>query len=243
MLKNEYHIIVPILDGHAGSDRHFSTIESNAQDIALFINENLGGSVFMLCGLSLGGQILLEMLSQQGDICDQWFAKIQFSQLKIKSELFDDYYRDTCAVQKKDMLAFLKANTSYRLKDSIKNCAAKVNVFYGEKESPKIKKSAKLICGAIPLSTLTELPGMHHGDFSINHSPAYVRTIKAVILNSNKNRQPLRSIFRNTSLSSLQGDSLAASFASSCEKYPRKSLSTFYLRLVLVKKFRQYRTP
>ncbi|MEE1173150.1 MAG: hypothetical protein U0K87_12435, partial [Ruminococcus sp.] len=40
--------------------------------------------------------------------------------------------------------------------------------------------------------------------------------------------------FRNTSLSSLQGDSLAASFASSCEKYPRKSLSTFYLRLVLV---------
>ncbi len=31
---------------------------------------------------------------------------------------------------------------------------------------------------------------------------------------------------------SLQGDSLAASFASSCEKYPRKSLSTFYLRLV-----------
>ncbi len=33
-------------------------------------------------------------------------------------------------------------------------------------------------------------------------------------------------------MSSLQGDSLAASFASSCEKYPRKSLSTFYLRLV-----------
>lgn len=212
MLKNEYHIIVPILDGHAGSDRHFSTIESNAQDIALFINENLGGSVFMLCGLSLGGQILLEMLSQQGDICDhaiiesapaipsrltnalirpvfgcsyplikqKWFAKMQFSQLKIKSELFDDYYRDTCAVQKKDMLAFLKANTSYRLKESIKNCAAKVNVFYGEKESPKIKKSAKLICGVIPLSTLTELPGMHHGDFSINNSPDYVRTIKAV---------------------------------------------------------------
>ncbi|MEE0873335.1 MAG: hypothetical protein UIH27_07690, partial [Ruminococcus sp.] len=46
-------------------------------------------------------------------------------------------------------------------------------------------------------------------------------------------RQSLRSIFRNTSLSSLQGDSLAASSASSCEKYPRKSLSTFYLRLVL----------
>ena len=32
MLKNEYHIIVPVLDGHAGSDKHFSKIESNARD-------------------------------------------------------------------------------------------------------------------------------------------------------------------------------------------------------------------
>ncbi len=69
MLKNEYHIIVPILDGHAGSDKPFSTIESNARDIISFIREYLNGSVFMLCGLSLGGQIALEMLSQQGDIC------------------------------------------------------------------------------------------------------------------------------------------------------------------------------
>ena len=69
MLKNEYHIIVPVLDGHAGSDKHFSTIKSNARDIISFINENLNGSVFMLCGLSLGGQVLLEMLSQQADIC------------------------------------------------------------------------------------------------------------------------------------------------------------------------------
>ena len=37
----------------------------------------------------------------------------------------------------------------------------------------------------------------------------------------------LRSNFRNTSLSSLQGDSLAASSASSCENYPRKSFCTF----------------
>ncbi|MBP5580622.1 MAG: alpha/beta hydrolase, partial [Ruminococcus sp.] len=68
-LKDEYHIIIPILDGHADSDKHFTTIESNAADIISFINESLGGHVFLIGGLSLGGQILLEILSQQGDIC------------------------------------------------------------------------------------------------------------------------------------------------------------------------------
>ena len=37
MLKNEYHIIIPILDGHAESDKHFSTIENNAKDIISFM--------------------------------------------------------------------------------------------------------------------------------------------------------------------------------------------------------------
>ncbi len=39
-------------------------------------------------------------------------------------------------------------------------------------------------------------------------------------------------IHRHVIASFLTGSPLAASFASSCEKYPRKSLSTFYLRLV-----------
>ena len=69
LLKNDYHVILPILDGHAGSDAHFTTIENNAAEIIAFIKENLDGRVFFIGGLSLGGQILLEMLSQQGDIC------------------------------------------------------------------------------------------------------------------------------------------------------------------------------
>lgn len=212
MLKNEYHIIIPILDGHAGSDKHFSTIENNAKDIISFIEEYLNDSVFMICGLSLGGQILLEMLSQKGDICrcaliesamaipskiinalirpafgcsyplikQKWFAKMQFRQLKIKEELFDDYYRDTCTIPKNDMIAFLKANTSYKLKDSINNCSADVHIYYGKRETRGIKKSAKLISTTIPSSSLIELPNMYHGDFSINHSHDYIITIKAI---------------------------------------------------------------
>ena len=38
-------------------------------DIIEFVNSKLGGSVIMMGGLSLGGQILLEILSQRKDIC------------------------------------------------------------------------------------------------------------------------------------------------------------------------------
>ena len=69
LLQEEYHIILPILDGHAGSDRPFTTIEENASEIISFIDEQLGGSALLIGGLSLGGQILLEMLSRRRDLC------------------------------------------------------------------------------------------------------------------------------------------------------------------------------
>ena len=69
LLQEKYHVILPILDGHAGSDRPFTSIEENASEIISFIDERLNGSALLIGGLSLGGQILLEMLSQRGDIC------------------------------------------------------------------------------------------------------------------------------------------------------------------------------
>ena len=74
-LQGEYHIILPILNGHAGSDRPFTTIEENASEIISFIDEKLSGSVLLIGGLSLGGQILLEMLSRRRNICS--FALIE----------------------------------------------------------------------------------------------------------------------------------------------------------------------
>ena len=67
-LQTDYHVVLPILDGHAGCDKQFTTIENNALDIIEFVNSKLGGSVLMMGGLSLGGQILLEILSQRKDI-------------------------------------------------------------------------------------------------------------------------------------------------------------------------------
>ena len=40
------------------------------------------------------------------------------------------------------------------------------------------KKSAELIRSRIPGSTLTVLPGLHHGEFSINHADDYAQTVR-----------------------------------------------------------------
>ena len=213
LLQREYHIILPILDGHAGSDRPFTTIEDNASEIISFVDEHLGGSVLLIGGLSLGGQILLEMLSQRAGFCsyalvesaavlpsrltnaligpafgssyglikNRSFAKMQFQSLHIKPELFEDYYRDTCRIKKQDMIAFMKANTAYALKDSFRDTSARVHVFAGEKETGEILRSAEAICRALPTCRLHSVPGLRHGEFSINYAAKYADTIRRIV--------------------------------------------------------------
>ena len=207
LLKEQFHVVIPILDGHAGSDRHFTSIEDNAAELISAIDEKFGGKVKAIGGLSLGGQILLEMLSQRKDICETafvesaavipskmmaamlkpsvqasyglikmpWFSRAQFKSLKIKDELYEDYYRDTCKISKEDMAAFLTANQSYALKDDVKHTSAKVYVFAGTKEIGQIKRSAELIHKRIPNSVLEMSDGLYHGQFSINNGEEYAK--------------------------------------------------------------------
>lgn len=212
-LTSNYHIILPILDGHAQSDTDFTTIEDNAAEIINFINEKYSGSVLLIGGLSLGGQILLEILAQRSYICQyaliesaltvpskfayamikpafgscyglikqKWFSKLQFKSLKIKQELFEDYFRDTCGISKLNMIAFLEENAMYYIKSSVRNCSARVYVIVGEKENKAIQKSAKIIHENLQNSVLHVLPKMHHGEFSINHADDYVNKLQSII--------------------------------------------------------------
>ena len=69
LLSDRFRVILPILDGHAGSDAPFTSIEDNAARIIAHIDEHFGGKVLAVGGLSLGGQIAAEMLTQRPDIC------------------------------------------------------------------------------------------------------------------------------------------------------------------------------
>ena len=69
LLSDRFHVVLPILDGHAGSDAPFTSIEDNAARVIAHIDEHFGGKVLAVGGLSLGGQIAVEMLTQRPDIC------------------------------------------------------------------------------------------------------------------------------------------------------------------------------
>ena len=218
LLSKRYRVILPILDGHAGSDRPFSTIEDNAAEILSFIDERLGGSVLLLGGLSLGGQIALEMLAQRKDVCahaliesaavipsrltgaligpafgasyglvkSRSFAKLQSRSLHIRPELFEDYYRDTCRIEKTDMIAFLRASTVYAPKDALRDACADVHVFFGGKETGVIRRSAEALGATLPYCTVSRLSGLYHGEFSLNHADAYAEAISEIVSGSSE---------------------------------------------------------
>lgn len=212
-LAQRYHVVIPFLDGHAGSDRDFTTMEDAAEALWEYIHQQLGSKVFAISGLSLGGQILVELLSNHPMVCQyaiiesalvipmtftnrlvgpmiqmsygliqkRWFAQLQFQQLHLKKELFDPYYTDTCKIRKENMIAFLKCNSSYQLKDSFQNSAAKAAIVVGGKEGRKLRRSAALLHKALPSSRLVVFPKYRHGDFSINHAENYVELFDLLI--------------------------------------------------------------
>ena len=199
-LAEQYHVVLPVLDGHADSDTPFTTIEDNANRLISYIDTHFDGQVLALGGLSLGGQIAVEMLSQRKDICryallesvlvkpmklthalieptfgmsyglikQKWFAKLQADFLGIPKALFDDYYRDTCAISKADMIAFLKANSIYTIKSGLSETKAKVKIAAGAKEQKNMRDSAVLLNQAIPGSSMEILPELRHGDLSLS---------------------------------------------------------------------------
>ena len=78
-LAERYHVVLPVLDGHADSDASFTSIEENAARLISYIDTHLGGQVLAIGGLSLGGQVAAEMLSQRPDICRYVCSKAHWS--------------------------------------------------------------------------------------------------------------------------------------------------------------------
>ena len=209
ILSAQYHVVLPVLDGHADSDTPFTTIEENAARLIAYIDTHFGGQVLAIGGLSLGGQVAVEMLSQRPDICryallestlvkpmkltsaligptfgmsyglikQKWFAKLQAEYLGIPRTLFDDYFRDTCRIEKADMIAFLKANCHYECKTNLGKTTAKAKIVAGSKEQKSIRDSAQALHEAIPGSSMEILPGLRHGDLSINHPQSYAQML------------------------------------------------------------------
>ena len=184
-----------------------------ATRIIAHIDEHFGGNVLAIGGLSLGGQIAVEMLTQRPDICrfallestlvkpskltyaligptfgmsyglikQKWFAKMQAAYLGIPKKLFNDYFRDTCKINKEDMIAFLQSNSAYSIKPALRDAQAKVHIVFGSKEQASIRTSGKLLHEVIPGSTLEMLPGVGHGELSLNYPEQYAQMLHRLV--------------------------------------------------------------
>ena len=104
LLEKDYHVILPVLDGHADSDAAFTTIEDNAARLISYIDSHFGGQVAVLGGLSLGGQVALEMLSQRLDICRYALIESALDILEFVSEI-NSISKSCCSI---NLLALLK---------------------------------------------------------------------------------------------------------------------------------------
>ncbi|OUO48561.1 alpha/beta hydrolase [Olsenella sp. An285] len=210
LAANGYRVVLPVLDGHAGSDRPFTSIEDNASELVALIDRELGGRVDALGGVSLGAQVALEALAQRPRIAERaviesalvlpmraaralaapavalsyplvrrpWFARAQFASLHLPEELYEPYYRDSCAISKRDMIAFMRVNSSYRLRPELAACGARATILVGGKEPRVMVRSARALAEAMPGSTLVERPGWRHGEASLWHPGVYLEALE-----------------------------------------------------------------
>ncbi|MEG1782779.1 MAG: alpha/beta hydrolase, partial [Oscillospiraceae bacterium] len=60
-LSQDYHVILPTLDGHGEEyGTEYTSTENQADKLLEYIDLNCGGHLFALGGVSLGGQIVID---------------------------------------------------------------------------------------------------------------------------------------------------------------------------------------
>ncbi len=110
-LQKDYFIVTPVIDGH-GEDWNntFISIAKSAERIVDYIRDNCNGKVHAICGLSLGAQIVTEVLSRDRSITDN--AVIESAlvyPLKTATELTLPMYKLCYGLIKKRWYAKLQA--------------------------------------------------------------------------------------------------------------------------------------
>ena len=111
LLEKDYHVILPVLDGHADSNTPFTTIEDNAARLISYIDTHFGGQILALGGLSLGGQVVVEMLSQRKDICRYALLEsVLVKPMKLTSALIEPTFGMSYGLIKQEWFAKLQAD-------------------------------------------------------------------------------------------------------------------------------------
>lgn len=113
VLQKKYYIVTPIIDGQGDAfDTNFISIKKSGEQVIKYIKDNYNGKVFAICGLSIGAQITVEILSREKDITDN--AVIESAlvyPMKLASALAVPIYNMCYGLTKKRWFAKLQAKT------------------------------------------------------------------------------------------------------------------------------------
>jgi len=112
-LQKKYYIVTPIIDGQGDAyDTTFVSIKKSGEQVIKYIKDNCNGKVFAICGLSIGAQITVEILSKECDITDN--AVIESAlvyPIKLASALTVPMYNMCYGLTKKRWFAKLQAKS------------------------------------------------------------------------------------------------------------------------------------
>lgn len=114
-LKKDYYIVTPIIDGH-GDDwkKTFKSIENSAEQLIDYIEDNFNGKVYAICGLSIGAQIVVEVMSKERTITENALIESALVYpMKMVTKLTIPMYNLSYGLIKKRWFAKLQAKTLY----------------------------------------------------------------------------------------------------------------------------------
>ena len=196
LLADRFHVILPVLDGHEGSDRPFTSIKSAAEEIIGFIDTCCGGTVLAIGGLSLGGQILLEIAARRNKISRFFLfestlaipmrvtaafipSSVSISYPLIKHKWFSKLQAKTLGIPA-DLFETYYESSIQISKESLSRMLLE-NAAFMPASSIKETNALVIVNEMIEGSKLRILPGYKHGELSLRHPEEYVALLVKMI--------------------------------------------------------------
>ena len=143
--------------------------------------------IFLLFAVSL---LLITGCKKENNITKMSLKSILKASTK-GAKLPDNYITK---ITKDNLIAFMKSNSNYEVKNTLSHTKAKTLVLVGSKERPIMKKSATKIVHLIPNSELEALQGYYHGDSVIIDSN---QNVIIVIMDEKNNADTIHNNFKN----------------------------------------------
>jgi pimeloyl-ACP methyl ester carboxylesterase len=93
----------------------------------------------------------------------RWFATIQGRSMFIPPELMDDYLQTSASISKQNLLAFVTANSAFRIPSGWATFPGPVLLLAGSAEPKVLLKGMRSLNDALPSSELEVFEGAGHG--------------------------------------------------------------------------------